>query len=357
MTKNEKHVAMLRVVAATILAFFAGAVSVWAGPADDAVLQQAAMKLDVVAVKAALQRGANPNTPSATPRPMTPLFLLSMGMGFSEDPNANAKAVEIANVLFSSGARLGSADRGILFFPISHGNLQWVSLLLDRGASPTAKTEGYTPAELAIKYGQKEIYDHLVSRGAIPVKREAAAQVAFVGAVATADIATMEKMLTSGAHVDDPGPNGMTALISALRWPAYRRKEAEIIWWLLDKGADPNVTGESGFTGIDGIPLHVFVAMSRYPSRGMDSFPEAGLLVEETLTRLLKAGAKVSGMDEQGRTPLHVAAKFDNARAAETLIRAGARLMAKDAQGKTPLDYAESASMIGLLKKHGATER
>jgi ankyrin repeat protein len=62
-------------------------------------------------------------------------------------------------------------------------------------------------------------------------------------------------------------------------------------------------------------------------------------------------------MDEQGRTPLHVAAKFDNVRAAEILIRAGARLMAKDAKGKTPLDYAESASMIGLLKKHGATER
>ena len=348
---------MLRAVTATILSLFAGAVSVSAGPADDAALEQAVKQLDVVAVKAALQRGANPNTPSAALRTMTPLSLLSMAMAFSQIPSANAKAVEIANVLFSSGARLGSADRGILFFPISHGNLQLVSLLLDRGASPTAKTEGYTPAELAIKYGQKEIYDHLVSRGAIPVEREAIAQVAFVAAVATADIATMEKMLTSGARIDAPDPNGTTALISALHWPAYRRKEAEIIWWLLDKGADPNVTGESGLKGIDGIPLHIFVAMSPYPSRGVDSFPEAKVLVEETLTRLLKAGAKVSGMDEHGRTPLHVAAKSDNVIAAEILIRAGARLMAKDVQGKTPLDYAESATMIALLKRNGATER
>ena len=139
---------MSRVITATILALFAGAVSVSAGPADDAALEQSVKQLDVVAVKAALQRGANPNTPSAALRTMTPLSLLSMAMAFSQVPNANAKAVEIANVLFASGARLGSADRGILFFPISHGNLQLVSLLLDRGASPTAKTEDYTPAEL-----------------------------------------------------------------------------------------------------------------------------------------------------------------------------------------------------------------
>jgi ankyrin repeat protein len=79
-------------------------------------------------------------------------------------------------------------------------------------------------------------------------------------------------------------------------------------------------------------------------------------MAEETLAHLLKAGAKVSGMDSQGRTPLHIAAKFDNVRAAEILIKEGAKVMPRDRTGKTPLDYAESAPMIMLLKQNGATE-
>jgi len=54
---------------------------------------------------------------------------------------------------------------------------------------------------------------------------------------------------------------------------------------------------------------------------------------------------------------LHVAAVADNVRGAEILIGEGARVMARDTTGKTPLDYAESASMIKLLKANGATER
>ncbi len=72
---------------------------------------------------------------------------------------------------------------------------------------------------------------------------------------------------------------------------------------------------------------------------------------------MLAKGAKVSGMDEVGKTPLHVAAEYDNVIAAEILIAEGARVMAKDKKGRSPLDYAESASMIKLLKKNGAIER
>ena len=86
--------------------------------------------------------------------------------------------------------------------------------------------------------------------------------------------------------------------------------------------------------------------------------PELRQLAEDTLARLFKAGAKVSGVDEKtGQTPLHIAARINNVRAAEIFIKEGATVMPKDRLGKTPLDYAESAAMIRLLKENGAIER
>ncbi len=252
---------------ATLVVLQLIAVAAWAGPAEDAVLREAATKLDISAVKSALDKGANPNAVSSDRRPLTPLYALTLGMLVHHDEDANKKALEIAKLLFSSGAKLGVFDLGILFFPISAGNVQLVSLLLDRGVSPTAKVEGYTPSELALKYSQKEIYDLFVSRGGIPVNEERGAQLALVEAASGGDIAGMEGALKAGARIDGADADGRTALINAVRIPTYDRRRAEAVWWLLDKGADPNVKGESGFSGVEGIPLHIFVTMNNYPSK------------------------------------------------------------------------------------------
>ena len=72
---------------------------------------------------------------------------------------------------------------------------------------------------------------------------------------------------------------------------------------------------------------------------------------------LLDNGAYVSGRDETGMTPLHVAAKHNNIYAAHLLLEKGSKVMPKDDKGKTPLDYAESYEMIKLLKKYGGKEQ
>jgi len=344
----------------------------WAGPAEDKALRDAAGcrdgQLDADAVKAALKLGADPNARSSTPVPFTPLLCTSMSTSH-RDEAANRKAVEVAKILFAAGAKLGPADRDILYFPVSSGCLEMVRLLVEKGASATAKMEGYTPTELARKEDQPAVYNYLMSRGGIPVDSTEAAQVALIEAAgegaASADlrhdqegvVAKMELAVKQGARINIAGPDNETALIAAVRMGVYGRASADSIEWLLDHGADPNQKGDSGFQGIEGLPLHIFVAMNKNTLLGVPSRPDAKPMAEETLARLLKAGAKVSGMDSQNRTPLHLAAKFDNVRAAEVLIKEGAKVMARNVAGRTPLDYAESAPMINLLKANGATER
>lgn len=335
----------------------ATAVTAWTAPVQDAALMEAASQLDVAGVRQALRQGANPNVLSDTARKTSPLEQIALGvLMHKKEHDAEERAIAIANSLFESGARLGPHDQGVLFFPISAGFVRFVSLLLDKGASPTARVEGYTPTELAVAHGQVLVYELLVARGGIPVRKYVAAQLSLNEAAQNGDIDGMSRALVAGAEIDGEDATGKTALITALRTPIYKKENADTIRWILVKGANPNKKGESGFRDVDQTtPLHMFVLASSYALK--DNRPEVRQLAEEIMRDLLKAGAKVSGMDVRDRTPLHFAARSDNLRAAEILIGEGARVMARDTTQKTPLDYAESKAMILLLKQNGATER
>jgi ankyrin repeat protein len=340
------------------------------GSAQDTALREAAIFRNIEGVKAALKKGADVNAPSNTGRPITPLeAVVTMGAwrrgkdratnlaknetasklsqaGFSDEEIDKRLAVEIARLLFAAGAKLGPYDRSILFDPIAQGNLELVGLLLDQGASSTGGLEGYTPTALAKKYGQQAVYELLVSRSGIPVDSRAAAQLALVHAAEYGDVEGIERAVKDGARINEV-ESQQTALVAALGWTAVDPKWSVAVWWLLDHGADPNLKGE-------GLPLHVFIWENAKTMNGSGLEKD---LANITFDRLLKAGAKISGMDDAGQTPLHVAAKYDNMGAAEIPIKEGAKVMPRDNAGKTPLDYAESSAMIKLLKQNGATER
>jgi len=333
----------------------------WAGSVEDKALREAAgcahpEGYNVEGVKAALKAGADPNAreiPSATAGSLTPLSCVGLPLfGRSPNKDLNHKAVDIAKLLFAAGAKLESNERRHLFFiSIVKGNLELVRLLIDKGASPTAKLDGYTPAEVAKKHEQLDVYEYLISQGATPVDNIGAAQMVLSQAAGDRDIPTMQRAIKDGARINGTDHDGDTALIESLRWGIAVPSWVSSIWWLLDNGADPNQEGNSGY------PLHVFIRMSAITlAAKSDRSDVLKPLTEETLARLLKAGAKVSGKDKHGRTPLHVAAETDNVLAAELLIAHGAKVMPRDDAGKTPLDYAESGPMIALLKANGATE-
>lgn len=151
-----------------------------------------------------------------------------------------------------------------------------------------------------------------------------------------ANLANVQSLATT-ANVNNAFSNGWTPLFNAAASP-YADAPA-VMDHLLSLGANASAIDNEGRT-----PLHVAAAnpLVRYgvaPSQAVDR-----------LNRLLAAGADVNATDSLGRTPLHHAAmqaKFSfqgvavqDGRVVQALLDAGANPNATDSLGNTPLDYA-----------------
>jgi len=91
----------------------------------------------------------------------------------------------------------------------------------------------------------------------------------------------------------------------------------DMIWLLVDAGADVNAANEMGHT-----PLH-FAANA------------------DAVRALVAAGADVNARSRDGSTPLHLAVEAPGGvGAVEALLAAGAAVDAVNARGRTPLDIA-----------------
>ena len=328
----------------------------------DERLEKAIRAMAVDRIKGALKAGANPNLAKGT------LSALRMALIYN---NHNRKVKEeekeetcllVLNTLFNAGAKIQLCDKGILFHPVADGFPNIVELLINKGASPTAKMEGMTPIEWAESYGQQSVINVLMKYGGAPSSKKQAAQNRFVCLVGYSfertayseqkNIIEMEKALEKGAAVDGKNSKGKTALVEATG-PAAGLEEYVTVVYLLQKGANPNLKSAKHYSGLDGIALHYAVSF-----HGLMTERDGERKVYQRLVieALLNADAHVSSRGHNGMTPLHISAKYNDIYAATILIKAGAKIMPKDDTGKTPLNYAESAEMIRLLKSHGAKE-
>jgi hypothetical protein len=141
------------------------------------------------------------------------------------------------------------------------------------------------------------------------------------------DVATLKKLLDTGADVN----------VSYYGWsPLHLAKTAEISELLISKGAKVNAMsddarpGDAGFT-----PLYSAVAEDRL----------------EVAEALIRRGAKVTGEQRAGLTPLHAAR---SAAAVTLLLENKADINAKDIRGATPLVLATTDEAAGALIDAGA---
>ena len=146
------------------------------------------------------------------------------------------------------------------------------------------------------------------------------------------DLAKVEHCVSMGADVNYASRvagdwNGITALEYAARKP-----NREIVRFLLENGADPNLHDSRGQTAL------------------IAAADENRL---ENIKLLLARGAGLDWRDKKGFTALRTAAEYNRVEVARLLIAAGADRTLPDNDGMTPLEAAQKwryADMIQLLQ-------
>lgn len=338
---------------------------------------------DLEQIKSLLDKGANPNW---LKKYETILGYYVRAASDSKNPEAEIKGFKAIEMLFEHGAKLQSHDKTILYSPISKGKYNLLKLLLEKGASATSWQQNYqdsyyycfTPIQLAAENGQEKIMELLVSYGEKKLDKKYAATLRLVEVAKFGTVGVLKEQLKKGASINYRNCDRETALMNALSAFPYSGKSAYLnVMFLLDMGADVNQKGHDelkfgklaisevfklgathpSITKAMTFPLHqaVYILTSSFNAKGRAKDREVSY-AKEILDKLIKRGAYVALEDEDGLTPLHLAAIQNNIYAAQLLLRTGTKVMPKDKSGKTPLDYAESSEMINLLKKYGARE-
>ena len=148
----------------------------------------------------------------------------------------------------------------------------------------------------------------------------------------TDDVAQLVALLDEGANPDERGPNGETALTTAII-----NSRSEIAELLLMRGARIDTRNSGGFT-----PLHAAAYVGLVDIAGS----------------LLDLGADKDDQENKaGVSPLSIAAEEDNLEVARLLLSRGADAELAEHNGYTPLTRAiwrGHAEMAALLQGHGA---
>ncbi len=349
-----------------------------ASPAGAGLLAQALSRMGDAAQGTALaltmlQRGTDPFGPDARGR--TPLQLAA----------ANAQ-LALLQALLAAGCDPNTRDREgrtPLFSALEHGAAArpLVRALIAHGADPeAADANGDTPLGLALEHPAVERWLdwHDWSLPGRTLRDDDLPAAAAHGA-----LASVQRLLELGFAVDARDDQGASALLCACG-----AGHQEIASCLLDAGADPGLTSNSGVTPLSAaviarrealveLLLSRQVALEqRLPSDATALMVAAAVGHPEIVTRLLDAGADIHAVDSHGRSALHAAAQFGfehsdslrTRRLFDALLSRGAEINQADREGKTPLllllgaqlrpgsdcDATHIGSLVPLLLDAGA---
>jgi len=150
------------------------------------------------------------------------------------------------------------------------------------------------------------------------------ASASVAAAARNGDLSEVRKQLAAGSDVNQPEPDGTSALL----WAAYQ-SDPELVSLLLKAGADPNVPNSFGVT-----PL---LQASRYGHAA-------------TIKVLLDGGADMAAAVRDGETPLMAAARAGGLEAVKLLLQRGADPNAvEDVDEQTALMWATAEGHLDIV--------
>lgn len=252
---------------------------------------------------------------------------------------------------------LAKPPRQVLHSAASSGNLPLVSLLLAHGADPNqdygfSNVFGiYSPLSAAVGSGKFEVAELLCQRGArVDVSGGKFYDNLLHEAVAHGDARFVRLLLQHGANVN--APLGGFSPMSPLH-VAANQGDVEKCRLLLDSGADVNALTPDGASPLDFAAVWRYQpACELLLSRGAKlGFHAACLLgrVQDVQRMLLADPHLVKEPDRRlRRTPLHWAAASGSLELARVLIQSGA-----DVNAKAP-SYGQASNVVTGPKIHGA---
>lgn len=270
--------------------------------------------------------------------------------------------MEIVRLLLEAGAN-PNAQNVDRWFPLSNAeSMEMVKLLLDYGADIHLTDE--TGRDALQHQKDPFVAEYLIDAGARVNPASAYGSAPLREAANDGNLEMMRLLLQRGADVDQTMSWGETALMKAAE-----HSFVEGVRLLLDHHANVHLkeseehgrtalfyaAAPEGFTSydlmkkyggnhwLDSVPeeqralfqnldLERFVTPSTYGYIASDSV--------EVLDLLLGAGADINARDENGMTPLILAAYCGRPTRVAGLLRAGADVHLRDTQGKSALDHA-----------------
>uniref|UniRef100_H3C709 Kinase D interacting substrate 220 n=1 Tax=Tetraodon nigroviridis TaxID=99883 RepID=H3C709_TETNG len=212
-----------------------------------------------------------------------------------------------------------------LFTFVEEDNLAAVKAHLDKFRDVDSRSDnGQTPLMVAAEQGNLEITQELIRRGANVNLDDVDCWTALISAAKEGHIEVVKELLENSANLEHRDMGGWT-----LMWAAYKGR-TDVADLLLDKGANPNITGQ----------------YSVYPI-----IWAAGRGHAEIVHLLLQHGAKVNCSDKYGTTPLIWAARKGHYESVMHLLSNGADVDQEGANSMTALIVAVKGGYTDVVKE------
>ena len=245
----------------------------------------------------------------------------------------------ITHLLLQSRANIEARDkcgRTPLLLAAQSGNTTVARLLLQSNADIEAR-DCYkrTPLFQTVIKGHTDTARLILQFGTNINAKNSHGKTPLMCSIEMRNQAMAEMLIKEGAYAEVSDLTGNTALHYAAA-----SKLRVVVSGLLETGAQENVTNVYGST-----PLHVAID----PKCAFPIFQIAMDHTFHTVHLLADAEASIEISDNEGRTPLHLAARMADEASIRILLNRGANIMAEDNEGLLPLDHAARSGSLQVF--------